>query len=447
MGPTLAAPRRGPSWPLGRLPALTLSMRTRAWLGYGAITVLLVCGLTLAVGAASSPSTEVPVSYLGFPGWLAGPLPDVDLHLGSRRFVPLIVVMALSQGLALWVSDALEARWVVAAVVAGHVVFTLAPPILSPDVFGYLAYARMGALYGLNPYVYLPEIPWDDVYNYIRWRDQLDPYGPLFTLISYPIAFLGVAGGLWAMKALMGLASLGLVGLVWMSARRLEIAPLAPTLFVGLNPFLLVYGVGGAHNDLLMMAFLMGAVYLALGGREATGGAALVGAAAVKALSPALLLPFFVVACRHRARALVGVLAGGCTIMAVSLLAFGDEVFGLLSAWATQGEKVSTHNFPNAIGWYLGLGGVTSAVRVVAASTLAVSLVVLVVLTWRRRLDLPTAMGWATLALLVTTTWLMHWYLVWLLPLAALTRGSTLRWAALLLPAVMVVLGLPPVPK
>nr|MBA2429364.1 hypothetical protein [Thermoleophilaceae bacterium] len=119
----------------------------------------------------------------------------------------------------------------------------------------------------------------------------------------------------------------------------------------------------------------------------------------------------------------------------------------LLSAWATQGEKVSTHNFPNAIGWYLGLGGVTSAVRVVAASTLAVSLVVLVVLTWRRRLDLPTAMGWATLALLVTTTWLMHWYLVWLLPLAALTRGSTLRWAALLLPAVMVVLGLPPVPK
>jgi len=426
---------------------VALSTRTRRLLGYGAISVLLLCGLILAVGAASSPSTEVPVSYLGFPGWLAGPLPDVDLHLGSRRFVPLIVVMALSQGLALWVSDALEARWVVAAVVAGHVVFTLAPPILSPDVFGYLAYARMGALYGLNPYVYLPEIPWDDVYNYIRWRDQLDPYGPLFTLISYPIAFLGVAGGLWAMKALMGLASLGLVGLVWMSARRLEIAPLAPTLFVGLNPFLLVYGVGGAHNDLLMMAFLMGAVYLALGGREATGGAALVGAAAVKALSPALLLPFFVVACRHRARALVGVLAGGCTIMAVSLLAFGDEVFGLLSAWATQGEKVSTHNFPNAIGWYLGLGGVTSAVRVVAASTLAVSLVVLVVLTWRRRLDLPTAMGWATLALLVTTTWLMHWYLVWLLPLAALTRGSTLRWAALLLPAVMVVLGLPPVPK
>ena len=426
---------------------MALSTRTRRLLGYGAISVLLLCGLILAVGAASSPSTEVPVSYLGFPSWLAGPLPDIDLHLGSSRFVPLIVVMALSQGVALWVSDALESRWVVGAVVAGHVMFTLAPPILSPDVFGYLAYARMGALYGLNPYVYLPEIPWDDVYNYIRWRDQLDPYGPLFTLISYPLAFLGVAGGLWAMKAVMGLASLGLVALVWVSARRLEIAPLTPTLFVGLNPFLLVYGVGGAHNDLLMMAFLMGAVYLALGGREATGGAALVGAAAVKALSPALLLPFFVVACRHRARALVGVLAGGCAVLAVSLLAFGDEVFGLLSAWATQGEKVSTHNFPNAIGWYLGLGGVTSAVRVVAASTLAVSLVVLVVLTWRRRLDLPTAMGWATLALLVTTTWLMHWYLVWLLPLAALTRGSTLRWAALLLPAVMVVLGLPPVPK
>ena len=149
--------------PLGRLPRVSLSARARTRVGHGAIAVLLLAGATLAVGAASSPSTEVPVSYLGFPGWLAGPLPDVDLKLGPARFVPLIVVMALAHGVALAVWSSLSTRVVLGAVVGAHVLFTLAPPILSPDVFGYLAYARMDVLYGLNPYVNLPEIPSDDV--------------------------------------------------------------------------------------------------------------------------------------------------------------------------------------------------------------------------------------------------------------------------------------------
>jgi alpha-1,6-mannosyltransferase len=434
--------------PLRAVRPAALSTRARAAIGYGAIGGLLLAGLVVAVGSASSPSTEVPVSYLGFPGWLAGPLPDLDFRLGPPRFVPLIVIMALCHGAALAVSGALRVRWVLAAVVFAHLTFTLAPPILSPDVFGYLAYARMGALHGLNPYVHLPlAIPGDDVYNYVRWYDQIDPYGPLFTLASYPVAFLGLAGGLWTMKAAIGLASLGVVALVWWCARRLGTAPLAPTLFVGLNPFLLAYGVGGAHNDLLMMLLAMGAVALVLAGREASGGAMVVGAAAVKALSAGLLMPFMVLGARDRLRALLGVAAGACLIGGISLLAFGHGLRGLLGAWAMQSEKVSTHNFPNAIGWYLGLGGVSTEVRVAAGAALVLSILALLWVTWTRRLDWVTAMAWATLALLVTTTWLMHWYLVWLLPLAAIGRSSAVRWAALLLPLAMVVLGLPPVPK
>ena len=196
-----------------------------------------------------------------------------------------------------------------------------------------------------------------------------------------------------------------------------------------------------------MMLFAMGAVWLALGQREAAGGAALAAAAGIKALSPALLVPFFVVGAQRRGRAALGLLAGGVGVVVVSLLAFGTGVVGVFDAWAMQGGKISSHNFPNAIGWYLGLGGVTPAVRVVAATVLVVALGVLFVAAWRRRLDLVTTMAWTTLALLVTTTWLMHWYLVWLLPLAALGRSPTVRWAALLLPLVMVPLGFPPVPK
>ena len=45
---------------------------------------------------------------------------------------------------------------------------------------------------------------------------------------------------------------------------------------------------------------------------------------------------------------------------------------------------------------------------------------------WRRR-DVPGGVdrpaGWATLGVLLTSAWLVPWYAIWLLPLAALGGG------------------------
>src|SRR5256885_4806046 len=44
-----------------------------------------------------------------------------------------------------------------------HVLFLLAPPLLSQDVFSYVAYARLGVEHHLNPYVHAPTaIPHED---------------------------------------------------------------------------------------------------------------------------------------------------------------------------------------------------------------------------------------------------------------------------------------------
>jgi hypothetical protein len=48
----------------------------------------------------------------------------------------------------------------------------------------------------------------------------------------------------------------------------------------------------------------------------------------------------------------------------------------------------------------------------------------------RRVTEWITGAGWATLALLVTTAWLLPWYGAWLMPLAALSRSWLLRLAA-----------------
>ena len=88
------------------------------------------------------------------------------------------------------------------SIVLAHVLLLLGPPLISQDVFGYLAFARMGALHGLDPYTHVAaEASGDPVFAFVGWPFKHSPYGPLYTLASYGAAPLGAAGGLWAMKA------------------------------------------------------------------------------------------------------------------------------------------------------------------------------------------------------------------------------------------------------
>jgi hypothetical protein len=51
----------------------------------------------------------------------------------------------------------------------------------------------------------------------------------------------------------------------------------------------------------------------------------------------------------------------------------------------------------------------------------------------RRNGDWLTGAGWATLALVTSLAWLMPWYVIWALPLAALSRSVKLRRAVVAL--------------
>ena len=54
-----------------------------------------------------------------------------------------------------------------------------------------------------------------------------------------------------------------------------------------------------------------------------------------------------------------------------------------------------------------------------------------------------TNLGWATLALLLSVTWLMPWYAAWLLPFAAIGESRRLRDATLLLTLFLAVVRMP----
>ena len=57
--------------------------------------------------------------------------------------------------------------------------------------------------------------------------------------------------------------------------------------------------------------------------------------------------------------------------------------------------------------------------------------------------DAITAAGWASVALLVTLSWVLPWYILWVLPLAALSGSRRLRTAALVLGVYLIIAWAP----
>ena len=87
-------------------------------------------------------------------------------------------------------------RWAIAAILAVHAIFLLAPPLALTDVFNYINYGRMEVVHHLNPYTTIPilEPHSDPSYALSNWHQLLSPYGPLFTLLTFALVPLGVAG-------------------------------------------------------------------------------------------------------------------------------------------------------------------------------------------------------------------------------------------------------------
>jgi hypothetical protein len=423
----------------------------RRILGLAALAGMAAASLAIVAGAQSGLGILVPAAKLRYPGWLHGPLAGLELDLTPGGLAWLLLAMCACYLLALACADSIPIRAGLAAVAGLHLLFVLAPPLLSSDVFGYIDLGRLGAVHGIDPYSTAHTVlPKDDVYLYRRWRSDLpSPYGPLFVGAMYPLGALGVPAALWSLKAIFGAASLGIAGLVWRCARRLGRDPLPAVLFLGLNPILLLWGVGGAHNDFLFVLALMGAIALSLEGRERLSGAALAAGAAIKASSGVPLL-FLLAGARERKQALAGALVTGALAGVFALIVFGTDVVRMLTSLRDQQSAVALFSIPNQVGEWLGFGGLTAGIRTLAVVLLAGSLVWLLRRTWRGELPWFEGAAWATAVLLVTSAWLLPWYLVWLLPLAALSADRRLRLAALAIGAFVVYtradlwLGLPP---
>jgi hypothetical protein len=396
------------------------------------LALLLVAGTAeIVLDGAAGRSPLIPKSP-AIAGWLQG----IGERLGYRVFLIAILVLAAAYAALLVLARTPRAariskRTAIVLIVVLHAIVFAGPILLSTDVFSYIAYARMGVEHGINPYLHGPvAIDRDPVFQYVGhdWRHVATAYGPLYTLLSYPFAPLGVKGALWGMKIVALLASFATLALTWRCARARDLDPVLAILAVGANPLYVIYGVGGAHNDLIMLALMMTAVSLTLAGRDGVAGATVVAGALVKA-TVAALLPFMILS-RRRISAVVGAIAMLGLGALIAYGAFGVHGLDVVSALNRDAAFVSTDSFATEIAHLFGKPGVFPVDHDLLKAALVLIALHLMWRTWRGY-DWVAAAGWTLLAISVTSTWLLAWYILWPLPLAVATRDRRLLVATL----------------
>jgi glycosyl transferase family 87 len=395
---------------------------------------VVVCAALAMPGAAL-----VPGGVEGGPDWLLGPFGD-GLGLEGGAYLALMAGAFFLYLAVLATAGSIPGRWLAAGIVVAVTLLALAPPLLSQDVFSYIASARLGVNHNLDPYANVPaQAPTDPVYAHVGWTHSVSAYGPVFTLGTYSLAKFSVPVALWILKAAAALAVLALAWLVARLAALRGVEPRAAAAFVALNPLVLVHVVGGAHNDGVMMVLVAAGALAVLAGREALAGGALVAAAAVK-VSAGFALPFALIGAARRGWFAAGAIAAAVVAGLLSLIFFGTDAFESIGLAGENQALTSRYSIPATLSRILGVD--VDPVRITALVLYGALVVWLAAWAWRGG-DWLRAAGWAAFGLLMATGWLLPWYLIWALPLAALARDRALAVAVLALTAFQLVNRVP----
>lgn len=311
-----------------------------------------------------------------------------------------------------------------------------APPLFSNDGWSYAAQGALTSL-GLSPYVWTPSLlsgsPLGDAVDPV-WQTTPAPYGPL-TLQLGGLAADVTQDPYLLVLAHRAVALVGVVLLAWALPRLAAWSGVDGTRASALvlpSPILLAHGVGGLHNDVLVVGLVAAALVVARD-RGWVAGAGLVGAATtVKA--PGLLGGVGVVLLTLPVAApLLARIARGAAVagVAVGVTVAVGLPSGLGVGWVHALGVPGTFTTPLSLTSVLGAGlGVQPALR---ALGLVVAAGVVLAITLRAPTGRPgpavRATALAVGAVLLLGPVVHLWYLLWLLPLLAVLRlGPRPTW-------------------
>lgn len=323
-------------------------------------------------------------------------------------------------------------------------------PIDASDIFDYIIFGRILAIYQANPFYTIPaHFPHDPVLPYVGWSRSSFGYGPLWALLSAGQSWVALKLGDSLLTQVLiyklGAIAASAVTAVAIAGILRREAPERALLGVYLwswNPLQLFVTAGNGHNDSVMVAPMLLSLWLATRQRWSSALLVALTGALIKYI-PLLLVPLLGVAALRR-------LHGGARWRFVITTAFGASALigaAFVPFWRggdilsiSLRARLFTTSLP---AWLLSLsdprldhGQLQSLLARAGLLALAVMLLIMLRFVWRSPTVLDLAQAATALFLfylLAVVLWFQPWYAIWPLALAALLPDSALVAAALLL--------------
>jgi hypothetical protein len=408
------------------------------WRSYVQLALATAAGLAGSLVLAGT----APVWYLAPVSWrltVPGLLSPGDPFYSAVTFVVAVVLMCLG-----WIGlvghmrrGAGHGRTRVVLVVAASVLWSLplllGPIQLSTDAYSYGAQGALAEM-GVDPTDVGPQaLPNHSTNEFWRaadpiWRDAPAPYGPVaIGLAKANVSLTGydVANAALGFRAL-AVAGVVLTGIgVFVIARSRRVSPPLAIALAVANPVVMIHLVGGAHNDALMMGFLVIGMAAFERGRKIL--AVVLLALAISVKLPAVIALAFVAwnwsapdaSWKQRIRqfAVVGAIAGGviaalCVVVGIGigwLLALQNtgKIYSTFAVFTKLGFLLS--DLLHAIGLDVDPMLVVNLVRMVGLLT--ASAIILTLMVKSPKIGVTKAVGLSMLVFVLCSPVVWPWYL------------------------------------
>jgi hypothetical protein len=245
-----------------------------------ATAVILACAL-LSLGIYLYGTLRFPLAGNLTPppldlGKLTSLAPGRYSALAGEIFLISIGLLFGAWGLVCWIAGRIERQarrgwwhtpWLLGGALFGFPLLALLVllfmyPVTAGDVFDYTSQIRVLTIYHSNPLTVPPAaFPHDPFLPFNSWPQMPASYGPLWALFSALVsqpAGNNLFAAVIAQKLLSIVACLGCLGLVWWLAKQLcPERRWQAFVFVAWNPLVLFEVGANGHNDVLMVMFML----------------------------------------------------------------------------------------------------------------------------------------------------------------------------------------------
>jgi len=332
-------------------------------------------------------------------------------------------------------------------------------------------------IYHLNPLTTLPTaISTDPVYVHLYWNNQPSAYGPSWVAITSLLQWITLLFGKQSLLPMViALRNFGLIShlcstlLIWSIAGQMQRLQgrvsqqkrILATLAFAWNPLLLFEACVNAHNDAVLLLFILLATWFLLPGKHKTTGylaaMLMLALATCLKLNAVLLLPFFLIFIWKQetpetntpggsplARTLVAALTyAGTIILLYTPFWQHGEILRVFQMNPTTSRAINTlpeffSHLYNSIAGALGypLAPLSGSVAENVAHSLSIGIFAILygALCWQAMVrvhtmtTLPSLVRWLALAWLlyccIGTPWFWPWYVVTLFGLYALVEAT-----------------------